>query len=297
MKNEMATPAFDLAPVAPEHLPDIARICFEAFREVQTRHNQPVDFPSEEVAAQVIGMFTSGPGFYGVTALRGGKVIGSNFLSLLDPVASVGPITVDPAIQSGGVGRALMLDVLEQARRRGVASVRLVQEAYNRVSLALYASLGFEQREALALMEPGNSAPVASSPDPAIRPMTPEDLPAIDELSRHIYKSSRRGDAALALGAGFPAFVRERSDHVSGYVIPGLLGHAVGVTNDDVLSILRGLVRLLPPPFSRVFVPLSNGPLFQALLADGWRVVKVMNLMTLGPYERPAGTWLPSVGY
>jgi hypothetical protein len=76
-----------------------------------------------------------------------------------------------------------------------------------------------------------------------------------------------------------------------------MLGHSVATTNDDVLTLLRGAVRPLPSPFDRVFVPLSNGPLFQTLLADGWRVVKVMNLMTVGPYERPEGTWLPSVLY
>jgi predicted N-acetyltransferase YhbS len=297
MKNEMVTPTIDLVPVAKEHVPEIACICFKAFRDVQTRHNQPVDFPSEEVAAHVIGMLTSVPGFYGVAALRGGKVIGSNFLSLLDPVAAVGPITVDPTAQSGGVGRALMLDVLEQARRRGVASVRLMQEAYNRASLSLYASLGFEQREALAMMEPGHDSPVASAHDPQVRPMTEGDLPAVEDLSRRIYRSSRHGDAAFALSAGFPAFVRERSGHISGYLIPGMLGHTVAATNDDVLTILRTAVRPLPAPFSRVFVPLSNGPLFQALLADGWRVQKVFNLMTVGPYERPTGTWMPSIGY
>jgi hypothetical protein len=178
-----------------------------------------------------------------------------------------------------------------------VVSVRLVQEAYNRVSLSLYASLGFELREPLALIEPGIDSPVASASDPQIRPMTPGDLSAVDDLSRGIYRSSRHGDAAFALNAGFPAFVREQGGQLSAYLIPGLLGHAVAATNDDVLSILRGAVRPLPPPFSRVFVPLSNGQLFQALLADGWRVVKVMNLMSVGPYERPEGTWLPSVGY
>src|SRR5262249_58899151 len=125
----------------------------------------------------------------------------------------------------------------------------------------------FEERGAIDLMEPGNSGSFALRPADAVRPMTPEDLPVVEALSRRIYKSSRRGDAALALAAGHPAFVRERGGWVAGYVIPGLLGHGVATTNDDVLNLLRAAVRPLPSPFDRGFAPLSNVPLFPTLPA------------------------------
>jgi hypothetical protein len=190
-----------------------------------------------------------------------------------------------------------MEDVLTEAQRSEVMSVRLVQEAYNRVSLALYASLGFEQREALAMMESGGEPTESALHGDGVRPMTREDLTAVDALSHRLYRTSRRGDSAFALDLGMPAFVRECDGDLCGYVIPGLLGHAVAETNEDVLAILRAAIRPLSPPFNKVFVPLSNGPLFRALLADGWRVLKVMNLMTLGPYEKPEGAWMPSVSY
>ena len=52
-------------------------------------------------------------------------------------VAGIGPITVDPALQNGTIGRRLMEAVLERARQ-GVQGVRLVQAAYHSRSLSLY---------------------------------------------------------------------------------------------------------------------------------------------------------------
>ena len=36
---------------------------------------------------------------------------------------------------------------------------------------------------------------------------------------------------------------------------------------------------------------------YRKFLAAGFRNRKVMNLMTLGPYDEPEGAWMPSVGY
>ena len=38
-----------------------------------------------------------------------------------------------------------------------------------------------------------------------------------------------------------------------------------------------------------------NGDLYRGALAAGHRNIKVMNLMSLGPYEEPQGTYAPSV--
>ena len=114
---------------------------------------------------------------------------GSNFLLRPDEVGAVGPVSVDPGLQAKGLGRALMEDVLRHARDSGTGKVRLMQDAFNAVSLSLYASLGFDT------------------------------------------------------------------------------------------------------------CPLTDGGLYRRLLANGCRTRKVMNLMTMGPYEEPEGAWMPSVAY
>jgi hypothetical protein len=45
-----------------------------------------------------------------------------------------------------------------------------------------------------------------------------------------------------------------------------------------------------------ILVPLRSG-LFHWCLAEGLRSLKPMNLMTLGSYQEPRGSWFPSVLY
>src|SRR5687768_13862287 len=92
-------------------------------------------------------------GFYSVVAEVNGGVVGSNFLDERSTVVGVGPVTVDPKVQDGGVGRALMQDVLRRAADRGAPGVRLLQAAYHNRSLSLYAKLGFQVRDLLACMQ------------------------------------------------------------------------------------------------------------------------------------------------
>jgi len=46
-----------------------------------------------------------------------------------------------------------------------------------------------------------------------------------------------------------------------------------------------------------VFAPLTEADLFRMFLAAGFRTVKMMNLMTMGPYDPPSRVWIPSVMY
>jgi len=59
-------------------------------------------------------MMFSHPGFYCVVAESGGEIVGSNCLDERSSIAGVGPITIDPAVQNKGIGRALMEAVLKR---------------------------------------------------------------------------------------------------------------------------------------------------------------------------------------
>src|SRR6185312_11868626 len=112
-----------LRPGTPEDAALCGPICFEAFKAINDAHNFPPDFPSAEIATGLLSMILSNPGFYGVVAERDGKIAG------------VGPITVDPASQNQTAGRQLMGAVLDRARERGAAGVRLLQAAFHNRSL------------------------------------------------------------------------------------------------------------------------------------------------------------------
>jgi GNAT superfamily N-acetyltransferase len=99
-----------------EDAPLCGRICYEAFCQINTDHSFPPDFPSPDVAVGLLSMMFSHPGFYCVVAESEGRIIGSNCLDERGVIAGVGPITVDPAEQSRGVGRTLMNALLDRAR-------------------------------------------------------------------------------------------------------------------------------------------------------------------------------------
>ncbi|HKW30400.1 MAG TPA: GNAT family N-acetyltransferase [Verrucomicrobiae bacterium] len=283
----------ELIPPEPQHIPELARICFEAFKGIHDRHAFPRDIPNIELATHIIGLFLSGKNFHGVAARVDGRLVGSNFISCMDPVGGVGPITVDPAYDGRGVGRALMKSVLDYARQNGIAEVRLQQDSFNTKSFSLYASLGFDLRTPIGLMD----AKAAAAPDPTVRPATAADLPALEELSRRLYKCVRRGEIAMLMDLKIPVFLRECGGKVIGYFIPGFLGHGAAETESDALALIGETMRHVPPEFTLFFCPLIPGNFYRAVLKSGHRLRKIMTYMTVGPYEPPEGIWLPSIGY
>ena len=283
--------AIRLVPAEPQHVSELGSICFESFREIHDRGCGTRDFPTVDIARQVLGMLVQRDDFYSVSALDDGRLVGSNFLSLMDPVAGVGPITVDPSAQSQGIGRTLMQDVIDYAQRNNIEQVRLMQDSFNVASLSLYASLGFDVKLPVAFMQ---AAPLAEA-DNSVRPITEPDLPAIEELSERIYKNSRRNEVAAAAPYGFAALLRERRGRITGYLLPGIFGHGVAETEEDALTLIGESARRLPPEIARFFCPLTESSFYREALRAGCRVIKVMNYMALGPYEQPEEVWMPSV--
>ena len=142
--------AFSLRPGGAADAERCGSICYEAFRAISEQHNFPPDFPSPEVATDFLASWLAHPGVYSVVIELDGVAVGSNFLDERSIVAGVGPITVDPGVQNRAVGRQLMEHVLDRARQRRFAGVRLVQAAYHNRSLSLYTKLGFMARESLS---------------------------------------------------------------------------------------------------------------------------------------------------
>jgi len=150
---------------SPDEAEVCGRICYDAFGSLAAHHNFPPDFPAPEVPVAVLSSMFSHPSFFCVVAEHDGKVIGSNCLDERTPIAGIGPITVDPAVQNKNVGRQLMQAVMARATEQKFAGIRLVQAAYHNRSLSLYAKLGFvADPPTYPLMERGR---VAAGPDPA----------------------------------------------------------------------------------------------------------------------------------
>jgi N-acetylglutamate synthase-like GNAT family acetyltransferase len=277
----------------PEDVPELARICFEAFKRIHERHAFPLDIPNLELAKVVIGMLIARNDFYAVAARVDGKLAGSNFMSLTDEVGGVGPITVDPAFDGHGIGRTLMRAVLDHAENSGLKQVRLLQDSFNTKSLSLYASLGFDARAPIGLM---NAKP-AAAPDPTVRRATTADVPALDRLCRRVFKISRRGEIEAAFKFDFPVLLRENGSRVTAYAIPGFFGHGAGEAAADALAVIGETARQLPPEEALFFCPLTSGDFYRAALQAGHRLRKIMTYMTWGPFVQPEEIWMPSIAY
>lgn len=277
----------------PGDIPELARICFEAFGQLHDHHRVPRDFPDLEMAKMLIGLFATRDDFFGVAAKVDGRLAGSNFLSVMDDVGGIGPITIDPSVQGRGVGRGLMQRVMEHADQRGMRGIRLVQEALNTTSLPLYASLGFDVRETLGSMK---IAPAAMA-DGTVRRATRDDLPVLQELGRHYYGVSRVHELAAWMSVEMPVLLRERAGKARGYFMPGKLGHAAAETVEDTLALIGEAGRHAPSEVATFLCPLRNSGLHQGALRAGHRLEKVLTYMTRGPYEAPSGVWAPSYLY
>src|SRR5215212_2673569 len=120
-----------LRPGKPEDATRTGDICYQAFAAIAGAHAFPPDFPSADVATGLMSDLLSRESIFSVIAEMDRRVVGSNFLWEGGPVVGIGPVTVDPSVQNKKVGRALMEQVLERARSRNVAGIRLVQAAYH----------------------------------------------------------------------------------------------------------------------------------------------------------------------
>jgi ribosomal protein S18 acetylase RimI-like enzyme len=271
----------------PEHIPELGRVCYEAFKGIAQAHGFPPDFESVESAQGVVGLLMQQETVYSVAAFDDGAPRGSNYMNMWGDTAGIGPISVDPTVQGQGIGRQLMQNALDHAKTQGVDMVRLCQDSFNMRSLALYASVGFDVQEPLAHLT------LAAGPvNEAFRPATPADYDAMDALCRDIYHISRKGEYATLTAAGFPIFVLDRG-HIAGYLIGSIIGHGVAESDDDMLALLSGIAATTSG--AQAFVPLRQGALYRRALAAGHRNSKVMNLMSYGPYEAPQGTYCASV--
>jgi predicted N-acetyltransferase YhbS len=276
----------------PEDAGACGQICYDAFHTISTAHNFPPDVPEPAHGIGLMTQLFSHPGFYCVVAESDGAIVGSNCLDERNPIAGLGPITINPKTQNRGVGRKLMQAVLDRACEREFAGVRLVQAAFHNRSLSLYTTLGFDVREPLAVM---NGPAVQKSVDGfAVRQAQPADLEACNQVSLHVHGHHRGGELSDGIQQG-TARVVERAGRITGYASSlAFYGHAVAETTPDLQAIIAAAEAFGGPG---ILVPSRNSELFRWCLASGLRVVQPMTLMSLGLYNEPKGAFLPSVLY
>lgn len=270
------------------------RIIYEAFKGFHDRHQFPRDFQTLEDAVQLTGLFVDHPAIFGAVAEIDGRIVGSNFLDERNSVRGVGPITVDPDVQEQGIGRRLMESVME--RGRDATGIRLVQDAFNMCTLALYASLGFEVKEPLALMEGKPKSKALGGVE--VRTLQSKDLAECASLCMRVHGFDRSNELRDALEL-FSPLVALREGRITAYASAPFywkLNHGVAETDEDMRALIVGAGAMNTEP-PAMLVPVRQANLFRWCLREGLRVLKPMTLMATGMYQEPKGCYFSSVLY
>jgi hypothetical protein len=127
-----------------------------------------------------------------------------------------------------------------------------------------------------------------------VRGVTISDVEACNRLCSAVHGHDRGGELLEATNDG-GAVVTERGGRITAYATGlGFFLHAVAETNEDLQALIATATEFQGPG---ILVPTRNAELFRWCLQNGLRVVEPMTLMTIGLYNEPKGTYLPSISF
>ncbi|MEG3956507.1 GNAT family N-acetyltransferase [Microcoleus sp. herbarium2] len=277
----------------PSDIDVCARINYEAFKDISDRHQFPTYFPTLEFSTEIIDLQIGSPLCFGIIAEIEGAVVGCGFMDERNPIRGIGPVAVDRTFQARGTGREIMKALLE--RGQDARGIRLLQESFNMASLSLYASLGFEVKEPLVLME----GKFRSQPPDGfeVRPMASEDISECAALCEKLWGCDRTSEIEDALNYYSP-FVACKQGRIVAYTCAvSPLSHSVAETEADMQALLLGAAAYSSEELLSFLLPLRYASLFRWCLQEGLRVIKPLAVMSVGEYQSPEGCWLPSFRY
>jgi predicted N-acetyltransferase YhbS len=239
----------------------------------------------------------------GFVAEERGAVVGHAWVHVRGPIATVGPIAVEPRAQRRGVGRALLAQCIEAAGPRAT-QLRLVQESFNVRSLGFYLAAGFRIVAPVLEMEiaPGTVIPAAPAPPgTTLRAGAADDVQRIATRDARAFGTQRTADVERRLRVG-RGIVAERDKRLVGYALGGFgaLGSAAADDPEIGLALLTSLAgdAALRTTMLRVMVLATDRVLVDGLLAAGFRLFRACHYMTRGGGPAPpAGYVLMSGDY
>jgi len=268
---------------------------FVAFYDVAVRHGlRPVVTTPSEARSYLRHLLAFDP-LGGLVAEQDGDIVGMAWVHPRGPVATIGPVAVDPRYQGRGIGRLLMERSLELAGPRA-PQVRLVHESFNPTSLALYLRTGFRVVAPLCEFElPAGSRVVTASPTGVkLRVAAEGDRTRLVERDGRAFGAPRPQSVDLYLRRG-RVLVAERGTTLAGYAFGiafGTLGYLGSAAADDAPVVLELLAAQAAELGGggvtlRTLVPASDRRLVDGLLALGFRVLRACHYMVRGGGTAP----------
>ncbi len=284
-----------IRPATPADVEACGRIIFESFNEVSKQHNFPCDFPSVKISTQLAGLLINDSLVFSIVAEVDGSVVGCNFLHERHPIRSVGPISIAPDFQSRGIGRRLMIKIMDRAQ--GSLGIRLIQETQNIVSIALYTSLGFDIKDSLFLIKGKPKTPFQKN-GIDVRPLALEDVKICTKICLEVcgFERSQEVENAVKYSSPFAAFHGNRLIAYSSSMTMWMTNHCVAKTEEDMKTLIVGTGNLSSEPLS-FLLPVRHVNIFRWCMTEGFRIYKPFTLMAMGKYIEPNGIYFPSANF
>ena len=274
---------------------------FVAFYDVAVRHGLPPSVTSPADSRSYVRHLLAFDPLGGTVAEEDGELVGMAWVHPRGPVATVGPVAVEPRAQGRGIGRRLLERCIEAAGPR-VPQVRLVHEAYNSSSLALYLRSGFRVVAPLLELElpSGHTVPLPDAPAGVrLRAAESADRARLIERDARAFGAQRPQSIDLYLQRG-RALVAERGSTLAGFAFGiavrglGYLGSASADDTDALLALLGALAAELGREGAalRTMVPATDRRLVDGLLALGFRVFRACHYMVRGGGTAPPANYV-----
>lgn len=263
-----------------------------AFNDVFARHGFPPPFPSTAAGIGLARGYLQLEPQECFVAEEGGRVVGSGFLHLRGATAGIGPITVDPAFQSKGVGKELMMTVIRAGRN--CPSLRLVQDTFNTVSFPLYSKLGFTACGTIASLGSQELRPATRPRGVAIREATAEDTVRIAALDTKLTGIARTQDIHYFLHQS-PQLMSFIDGKLSGHLCMLRMGESVflgpaAATEPAALkALISHAVEKERGKVLRMRLPVRHNELLLDLMKMGFRIEALQTYMVRGPWKAPKG--------
>jgi ribosomal protein S18 acetylase RimI-like enzyme len=294
--------AVTLRPIEERDVERAGDVNFVAFYQSAVAHGQRPNVGTPNESRRYIRHLHAFDPLGGIVAEENGEIVGIGWLHPRGPVATIGPLAVDPRMQGRGIGR-LLLERLIEVAGRGVPQIRLVHESHNAVSLGLYLRTGFRVVAPLLDLElaAGSSlVPPALPRGTVIRPASDgEDRSRVIQRDARAFGAQRPQSIDLYLQSG-RVLVAARADALVGYALGiGFHGAAhLGSASAEDADVLLALLATLGDELStegntvRILVPAGDRRLVDDVLRLGFRVVRACHYMVRGGGTSPPANYV-----
>ncbi len=236
-----------------------------------------------------------------------GRLMGSCFMHPRSTHMSLGIMNVHPNYYGRRVAVALLQEIIDETKQRGLPAVRLVQSGMNLDSYSLYTKAGFVPRcsyQDILISIPEGGLDTSGTDTSAVRPATLDDVEPIAVLEREVSGLDREKDARYCieneLGI-WEAFVHTTAEgRIDGFLAtskhPASNALGPGIMRSDTQAIAltaKALERFAGGAAIGV-IPTTSTELVRQLYGWGARNIEVHFCQTLGPHRAYQGVNLPT---